>query len=120
MRTFGLKITVSPGTLVLATTEVAVFVTILMNGVSLLSATGHGLLFDWGNVVLIAIAAGLFILAMWSLGAYDRRFATSLIRNRGRLLTASAVVSLAFWLVASGHLGALEGPKPSLVTSCVV
>src|SRR5262245_7889052 len=93
MRTLGLKINFAPGIIVLALTEVAVFVTILLNGIVLLSGIGYGLAFYGPNLLLVAIASALFILTMWSLGAYDRRFATSLIRNRGRLLMASVIVA---------------------------
>src|SRR5215470_245908 len=105
MRTVGLKVHVCPGTLLLAVTEVAVFVAILLNGVAFISDR-HGIALDGGLPIKALIAAAVFVFTMWVLGAYDRRYATNVLRNRGRLLIASVIISLAFWLVAFRSAGA--------------
>src|SRR6266404_1189031 len=119
MRTVGLKFHVCPGTLMLAITEVAVFVAILLNGVAFIS-NRNGTAFDSGITLRALIAAAVFVFTMWLLGAYDRRYATNLLRNRGRLLIASVIISLAFWLVASAPSGSVETAAPSLLTSTTV
>jgi sugar transferase (PEP-CTERM system associated) len=102
----------------LAITEVAVFVAILLNGVAFINRNGTAL--DSGITLRALIAAAVFVFTMWLLGAYDRRYATNLLRNRGRLLIASVIISLAFWLVASAPFGAVETAAPSLLTSTTV
>jgi len=103
----------------LAITEVAVFVAILLNGVAFIS-NRNGTAFDSGITLRALIAAAVFVFTMWLLGAYDRRYATNLLRNRGRLLIASVIISLAFWLVASAPSGSVESAAPSLLTSTTV
>jgi sugar transferase (PEP-CTERM system associated) len=117
MRTVGLKVHVCPGTLLLAVTEVAVFVAILLNGVAFISDRNIAL--DGGLPIKALIAAVVFVFTMWVLGAYDRRYATNVLRNRGRLLIASVIISLAFWLVAFRQSGAGSPfpEAPSLLTS---
>src|SRR5690242_10927158 len=105
MRTVGLKVNVCPVTLLLAITEVAVFVGIVANGAALVSNSA-GDLADRGLLAQTLVAAGVFVFTMWVLGAYDRRYATNLLRNRGRLLIASVIISLAFWLVTFQQSGA--------------
>ena len=119
MRTVGLKVHVCPGTLLLAITEVAVFVAILLNGVAFISERSSTAL-DGGLAIRALIAAAVFVFTMWVLGAYDRRYATNLLRNRGRLLIASVIISLAFWLVALRQSGAGSFEAPSLLTSTIL
>src|SRR6266446_2814819 len=70
MRTVGLKVNISPGTLMLAAVEVAVFVVILLNGVAYFSGDQQGTALDMEILLRAVVAAGLFVFTMWTLGAY--------------------------------------------------
>ena len=82
MRTVGLKVHVCPGTLLLAITEVAVFVAILLNGVAFISILNSGLLNLGLTDAYYQVYKGAALLAVLSAQILLRRRIAQDVRRR--------------------------------------